>query len=124
MSFSHIAACPFEPVPLESTRVHIMTLVPVLTQRVSKLMPRILLLFPLLAKPPHLASYPYSFPVLCDRSGHASHILHVSLSLAYCHINLSMVMLIVWMSSLSPFYFVVWMFPFLLLSSRWLPAHT
>lgn len=46
MSFSHIAAYPFEPVPLESTRVHIMTLVPVLTQRVSKLMPRILLLFP------------------------------------------------------------------------------
>lgn len=46
MSFSHITACPFEPVPLESTRVHIMTLVPVLTQRVSKLMPRILFFFP------------------------------------------------------------------------------
>lgn len=45
MFFSHIAACPFAPVPLESTRVHIMTLVPVLTQRVLKLMPRILFVF-------------------------------------------------------------------------------
>lgn len=65
MFFSHIAACPFEPVPLESTRVHIMTLVLVLTQRVLKLMPRILFLFSP-CKTPHLASYPYSFPFLCS----------------------------------------------------------
>lgn len=62
MSFSHIAACPFEPVPLESTPVHIMTLVPVLTQRVSKLMPRILFLFSPLAKTPALSELSIFFP--------------------------------------------------------------
>lgn len=66
-----------------------------------------------------------SFPVLCDRSDYASHILHLPLSLTYCHVNLSMVMLVVWMPSLSPFSFVSfgWLL-FLLLFSPLLPAHT